>query len=234
MYDIGGLKFSYHHWGPPVLARDHVEITQDGYTLSLTVDHRRARISCALACQDGYYLTPGMEAQIGLMIYDMLEVIRKKHYVRFKMDLLVVEDGHIYDFVTDILLVHKAGRQVPAPDAATPDPYDKVNGGKPGMGASSSSGSSPGGGEGGGNHFDFGGILSDATTTNSPTPYLPHVVHWAMIMTSAPMSSFKPLPSALIHGTMASANARSARLLQSWVIRPPTGKNYSYTILSSY
>ena len=29
----------------------------DGFTLSLTVDHRLGRISCALLCQDGAYLT---------------------------------------------------------------------------------------------------------------------------------------------------------------------------------
>lgn len=170
-----------------------------------------------------------MEAQIGLMMYDMLEVIRKEHYARFKMDLLVVEDGRIYDFVTDILLVHKAGERLgaaAAPDAATPDHPSDVGGGKNKANHHGTARGQEEEGEGA-HHFDFGGILSDTMKGSaSPTSssYLPHVVHWAMIMTSAPMSSFKPLPSALIHGTMASANARSARLLQSWAIRPPTGR----------
>lgn len=64
-HTLEGLAFETRPWSRVVLAKDHVEIPQDGYTVSLTIDRRRARVSCALSCQEGLGLTPHMEAQVG-------------------------------------------------------------------------------------------------------------------------------------------------------------------------
>ena len=138
---LGGLRFTHRLWGPPsTLAKDHAELPLDGYTLALTVDRGQSRLRCALLCQDGRALTPGMEAQAGLIVYDLLEALRKQHHARFRLDLLVADcaSRRAFELVGDVLVAHKrrlqqqhqqqrdgqddAASPRPAPDAASPDP----------------------------------------------------------------------------------------------------------------
>jgi ankyrin repeat protein len=204
--NVGGLLFEHRLWGPPdILARDHVEIPLNGYTLSLTLDESRARVGCAVRCEEGRVLSRALEAQIGLIVYDEIENLRKAFYPRFKMDLLVVDPlvtavlassnsnnssssdvdtntggekmgSRVYNFVTDILQVHKA---IKVSGRATPD----------------ASPSSP-------RSFHFAAATQNEgdgreEEEGSAASYLSRVVHWATVMISAPSSSFHPLPAAM-------------------------------------
>jgi len=204
--DVGGLRFAHRLWGAPdILAKGHVEIPLNGYTLSLTLDETQARVGCAVRCEEGRVLTPALEAQVGLIVHDEMETLRKAFYPRFKMDLLVVDPlaamtvasscsngrgssvvdtntgrektgSRVYNFVTDILQVHKA----PAvSDRATPD----------------TSLPPPRG-------FQFAADIKSESDgreeeKGSTESYLSRVAHWATVMISAPSSSYHPLPAAM-------------------------------------
>ena len=206
-HTLGGLTFAHRQWGSPVvLARDHVEVALAGYTLSLTLDQGKARVSCALQCRDGRALSPMLEAQVGLTLYDMLERLRKAFYPRFKMDLLCVVDANeegggksssgspskrqTLDFVTDILLAHKAATRagMAMADAASPREF----------------------------HFEAQGEEAAA----SAAAYLSRVVHWATVMAAAPTSSFHPLPAASLS---CEADAKNSESEAAWVVQAPVG-----------
>lgn len=243
LHDVGGLRFAYRQWGPPaVLAKDHVEIVLNGYTLSLSLDEARARVGCAVRCEEGRVLTRALEAQVGLILYDEVEKLRKAFYPRFKMDLLVVDPlttktmtssssssgssnggdgagkkgGRAYDFVTDILQAHKAAKfaKRAAPDASPSSPRD----------------------------FQFAaavkgegeGKKEEEEEGRSATSYLSRVVHWATVMTAAPASSFHPLPAALpeakadVNSSSSSISPRSTTAGDeeegTWAVHAPLGR----------
>jgi len=243
LHDVGGLRFAYHQWAPPsVLAKDHVEIALSGYTLSLTLDEARARVSCAVRCEEGRVLTRALEAQVGLILYNEMERLRKAFYPRFKMDLLVVDpltmasssssssssgsdggDGstggkikanRVYDFVMEILQAHKAAKGRVAPDASPSYPRDFQFAAAPVKGEEE------------GKEEEEGG---------SAASYLSRVVHWATVMIAAPSSSFHPLPAALLEAkaegpsSSSSASPRSPITTEgeeeeTWTVHAPLGR----------
>jgi hypothetical protein len=206
-----GLHFRYRHWGYPVLARDHVELLLNGYTMSLTVDHRRSRISCALSCHDHMHLTRPMEAQAGLCIYDLLERVRKAHYPRVRMDLRVIDDdGATHDFVNDVLVSYKV-RIRPAPSPVTQPPPAPVM--KPvGKTLGSSlrrAGSSLSPERDSGTPLETTGTKFSFTADEWPTAKLDAVTNWGTVFAQTPTSSYRPLPSALPVGTLPSGHAKN-------------------------
>jgi hypothetical protein len=137
-----------------------------------------------VSCREGAYLTPGLEAQVGLLLYSMMEDVRRQHYARFRLELQVVDEAKVFA-MTDVLLLHKT--------ALLDD--DMMDMSSPGASQS----------------LSYSGDGSGALE-------LTHVVHWADVFTHMPSCTYRPMPSALLHGTMASASARS-RHSQPWALR---------------
>lgn len=236
---LGGLRFTHRLWGPPsTLAKDHAELPLDGYTLALTVDRGQSRLRCALLCQDGRALTPGMEAQAGLIVYDLLEALRKQHHARFRLDLLVADcaSRRAFELVGDVLVAHKrrllqqqqqerggqdedaTASPRPAPDAASPDPrpprapQGSGNGGSNGIHKPTS--------------FSFGQGKEEATGEGGGGDPMGRVLHWAAVLTTAPASAFRPLPRALTSSAAAAEAAKGAAADGagcSWVVQPLIG-----------
>jgi hypothetical protein len=247
-HSLGGLRFAHRHWGPPsTLAKDHAELALDGYTLSLTVDRAQSRLRCALLCQAGRALPLGMEAQAGLIVYNLLEALRKQHHARSRLDLLVA-DSHsrrAFDFVGDVLVAHKQ-RQLrrqrcdssspespdPAPDAASPDPASAARRRQQRVGG--------GGGGGGGKPvlpaFHFGSSRGDGEGDGEKEEEdgeepIGRVLHWASVMATAPTTPFRPLPRALLSSSSSSSfsnaivkpAATEAPSSITWTVQPPIG-----------
>jgi hypothetical protein len=226
---LGGLRFSHRHWGPPsTLAKDHAELSLDGYTLSLTVDRAQSLLRCALQCRDGRTLTPGLEAQAGLVVYDLLEALRKRHHARFRLDLLVADcrSRRTLDFVGDVLLAHKrrlqqhgAGASLRIPDAASPDPAPAAARRRM---LSSEQGSRPAPPA-----FHFGkqgeAEEEDGDDGDGEDGPILRVLHWASVMTTAPPTAFRPLPRALLASSAAAAVVADAAVPVRWTVQPPIG-----------
>ncbi len=253
-HSLGGLRFSHRHWGPPsTLAKDHAELPLDGYTLSLTVDRAQSRLRCWLHCCDGRQLTPGLEAQAGLVVYDILEALRKSHHARFRLDLLVADchSHRTFDFVGDVLLAHKRllrrggqraeGGSPRVPDAASPDPAHAAARRRLSVEQQQQQQQQQQQGAGGGVKpalpaFRFGKpgeeekeeMGDDGDGAGEEERPILRVLHWASVMTTAPPTAFRPLPRAVLASSSSASAAAVAKADDAtapicWTVQPPIG-----------
>jgi len=92
-----------------IMHKDRLQIKLDGYTLIVLAERHHGRLSCTIRLHDEkHYLFPQCEAHIGILLYETLEELRREECNRFKLDLQVIDNGRVYDFVKDLLLLYKA------------------------------------------------------------------------------------------------------------------------------